>query len=126
MHEPFRVLICDDSLGFSTLMRTWLVEDGRFDVIGRAGSGEQVRRMVSEQHPDLLVLDLVLPDVPDAAVLVRELREAHAGLRIMLISSLHPDLLEAAGAEVGADAVCNKGATAREITDRLHGVATAP
>lgn len=125
MSAPVRVLICDDSLGFPTLAQTWLRNDGRFDVVGLARGGEQAKRMVVEERPDALLLDLVLPDAPDAPALVAQLRALHPPLRILLVSSLQAEQLEAAAAAAGADGVSSKGATAGELADRLYVVATA-
>lgn len=125
MAEPLRVLVCDDSLGFPTLVQTWLRDDGRFAVAGLATGGEQAKSMVAELRPDALVLDLVLPDAPDPPALVAELRERHPPLRILLVSSLHQEGLAAAAAAAAADGYCNKGATARELCDELYAVATA-
>jgi two-component system OmpR family response regulator len=121
---PYRVLICDDSLGFPTLAQTWLRADGRFEVVGLAKGGEQAKRMVPEHAPDVIVLDLLLPDVPDPVALVRQLRDLHPGLRVLLVSSLHAEQLAAAGEAAGVEDVCNKGATAQELTDRLYAVAS--
>lgn len=120
-----RVLVCDDSLGFPTLMQTWLREDGRFEVVGMARGGEEVKRLIEADRPDLLVLDLLLPDVPDTPALVATLRELHPPLRIMLVSSLQAEQLEQAGASAGVEGVCNKGASAREMCDRLNEIAEA-
>lgn len=125
MASKIRVLICDDSLGFPTLVRTWLRNDGRFEVTGLATGGEQAKRMVAEDPPDAIVLDLVLPDVADPAVLAAELRTIHPPLRILLVSSLHAEALESAAAATTADGVSNKSATADELADRLYAVATA-
>lgn len=125
MADLVRVLICDDSLGFPTLVQTWLRMDGRFAVTGLARGGEEARRMVARDPPDVLALDLVLPDVADPALLVRELRERHPPLRIVMVSSLHNEALEQAAAAAGVDGTCNKGATPEELCDRLYAVATA-
>ena len=125
MEAPWRVLICDDSLGFPTLIRTWLREDARFEPVGVAKSAAEARELVPEHRPDVLVLDLLLPDAPDPAQLVRALREAHPPLRIMLVSSLQQDALEERGLAAGADGVCTKGATAEVLTERLYAVASA-
>ena len=119
-----RVLVCDDSLGFPTLVQTWLRDDGRFDVIGLVKTGTQARDAVEAERPDLIVLDLLLPDSPDPADLVRRLREAHPPLRVLMVSSLHPEALEDAGRAAGADGVCNKGAAAAELAERLYAIAS--
>jgi DNA-binding NarL/FixJ family response regulator len=124
--EPtFSVLVCDDSLGFPTLVQTWLREDGRFDVVGLATGGEQAKRIVAEQRPDAIVLDLVLPDAPDPPALVAALRALHPALRVLMVSSLHQQALENAARAAGADGYCNKGATASGLCDRLYAVASA-
>ena len=117
-----RVLVCDDSLGFPTLVQTWLREDGRFDVVGLAKSGSEAKTMVASERPDLLVLDLLLPDVPDSPALVAELRELHPALRIMLVSSLQMEQLEAAARSAGVEGVCNKGASSSELTEKLYAI----
>jgi DNA-binding NarL/FixJ family response regulator len=123
--EPVRVLICDDSLGFPTLARTWLTTDGRFEVVGMASGGQQAREMVATLRPAALVLDLVLPDVPDPPTFVHELRALHPPLRILLVSSLHQEALENAARAAGVDGVCNKAAPPAEFADRLYAAATA-
>lgn len=125
MPGPFSVLICDDSIGFPTLVQTWLSGDGRFDVVGRANGGEEAKEMVAAQHPDLLLLDLLLPDVPSTPVLVGALRALHPGLRIVLVSSMMGERLQQAGAEAGVEAVCNKAATSAELAECLYSVAVA-
>ena len=122
---PIRVLICDDSLGFPTLLQTWLRDDGRFEVVGRATGGEQAKGLVATSAPDVIVLDLLLPDVPDPPTLVRDLRDLHPGLRVLIISSLARDLLEKAADAAGADGWVNKGATATELTNELYAVASS-
>ena len=114
------MLICDDSLGFPTLLQAWLREDGRFSVVGRAKNGAEGRAMVAEHRPDALVLDLLLPDEPDTAALVRDLRASHPPLRILLISSLHAEALAEAAKATGVDGHCGKAAQADEFAQSLH------
>jgi DNA-binding NarL/FixJ family response regulator len=122
---PLRVLVCDDSLGFPALVRAWLNNDERFTVVGLARGGEEAKEMVAASHPDLLVLDFMLPDSDDPAVLVSALRALHPPLRIVLISSLRMEELSAAARSAGVDGVCNKAATAQELTDALYAAAGA-
>ena len=117
------MLVCDDSLGFPTLVQTWLREDGRFEVVGLAKSGAEAKAMVAAEQPELLVLDLLLPDVPDSPALVAELRALHPQLRILLVSSLQMDQLEAAARAAGVEGVCNKGASSSELTEKLYAIA---
>lgn len=119
------MVIIDDSLGFPALVRTWLHQDGRFEVVGAAGGAGQGKAMVAELRPDLVVLDLVLPDSPDPVARVAELRALDPGVRILLVSSLQLEQLEHAGRATGADGVCHKGSNPEELVGRLYAIGSA-
>ena len=93
MDTAIRAAICDDSLGYPMLVRAWLDADGRFEVVGTAATGAAIKELVAAERPDVVVLDVVLPDVDDTAQLVESLRERHAAVRIVLASSLPEDKL---------------------------------
>ena len=120
---PIRVLICDDSLGFPSLVRAWLRNAGEdFEAVGTAKGGEEAKVMAAELQPDVILLDLLLPDVPDPTALVRDLRAAAPDMKIVLISSLHMKELDNAARAARVDGVCNKGSTEQELIGTIYGV----
>lgn len=68
-----RVLVVDDDFAVAALHRGFLEADGRMDVVGTAHTGAEVLRLVDELKPDLLLLDIYLPDMTGIEVL-RQLR----------------------------------------------------
>jgi DNA-binding NarL/FixJ family response regulator len=64
------VLIVDDHAGFRGLVRRLLEADG-FAVVGEAGDGASALAAVDEQRPQLVLLDVVLPDIDGFAVAER-------------------------------------------------------
>ncbi len=56
-----RVVIVDDHDGFRAQLRELLASDA-FDVIGDAGTGAAGAALVAELHPDVVLLDVMLPD----------------------------------------------------------------
>ena len=74
--SDFRVLLVDDVPEVRRLVRTALRFRGGFDVVGEASTGVAAVTLVEELQPDLVVLDLGLPDITGRDVLtqVRELR----------------------------------------------------
>lgn len=117
-----RVLICDDSLGFPSLVRAWLRNAGDFEAVGTAKGGEEAKTLAAELQPDVILLDLLLPDVPDPTALVRDLRTAAPDMKIVLISSLHMKELDNAARAARVDGVCNKGSTEQELIGTIYGV----
>jgi CheY-like chemotaxis protein len=79
------VLIVDDHPGFRASARALLEAEG-FDVVGEAADGEQAVREVGRLRPDVVLLDVQLPDVDGFAVADRLASEGGAAA-IVLISS---------------------------------------
>jgi DNA-binding NarL/FixJ family response regulator len=61
------VLVVDDHAEFRTSVRALLVADG-FDVVGEAGTGAEALYAVGRLRPDVVLLDVRLPDVDGIAV----------------------------------------------------------
>lgn len=72
-HGPVRVLVVDDDFMVARLHRTLVERTPGFTVAGEARSGSEALAAVSELRPDLVLLDIYLPDIPGLEVL-RELR----------------------------------------------------
>ncbi|HEX2167946.1 MAG TPA: chemotaxis-specific protein-glutamate methyltransferase CheB [Longimicrobiales bacterium] len=81
-----RVLIADDSELMRTMLREQITHSGSFEVVGEAASGYQVIRMVHELDPDIITLDLAMPDLGGVEALDYVLSEAP---RPVVIISAH-------------------------------------
>jgi DNA-binding NarL/FixJ family response regulator len=82
---PIRVLIVDDHAPFRALARQLLTVDG-FDVVGEASDGAGALRAARELRPDVVLLDVELPDV-DGFGVADALAGAPQAPRIVLVSS---------------------------------------
>ena len=79
------VLIVDDHEVFRTSARALLEAEG-YDVVGESADGEGALRAVSELRPQVVLLDIQLPDV-DGFVVASRLAEAFDPPAVVLISS---------------------------------------
>lgn len=88
--HPIRILIADDHAIFRDGLCRLLATHDDFVVVAEAGDGKQAVSLTREHKPDILLLDLAMPQVPGMEVL-REL--AHDGPSvhtILLTATIHP------------------------------------
>jgi DNA-binding NarL/FixJ family response regulator len=79
------VLIVDDHAGFRRLARRMLEADG-YEVVGEAGDGASALVAARELHPDLVLLDVQLPDI-DGFHVADELGGNGSGSTVVLTST---------------------------------------
>ncbi|WP_394003662.1 response regulator [Luteimonas sp. WGS1318] len=80
------VLLCDDSRALRMLAAGQLGEAG-FDVVGEAGNGREAVSQYQALRPDLVLLDLVMPECDGKKALARIL-ELDPQARVVILSSL--------------------------------------
>ena len=112
------VLVVEDERKIRDLLRSYLEHDG-LDVL-TTGSGAEAIRLAREAAPDLIVLDLRLPDVPGEEV-AREVRAASA-TPIMMLTAKTGTEDRIHGLELGADDYVTKPFSPREVLLRARAI----
>ena len=118
MSDAIRVALCDDARAVKIFLRHVLEEEGDIEVVSSTSTGHDVLIELGEQRPDVLLLDLVLPDVPEPKDLVQRLREQSPQTVIVLISNMPELRLEEEAQRLGADGwttKAHKPAQLREV-----------
>jgi DNA-binding NarL/FixJ family response regulator len=82
----YRILIVDDHPSFRATVRTLLVADG-FEVVGEAADGSSALEAAKRLEPDLVLLDVQLPDMDGFAVANELSRRNGIGPKVVLTSS---------------------------------------
>ena len=121
MSAPIRVAVCDDARAVKFFLRAVLEEEGDMEVVSTTSTGAEALEAVGETRPDILLLDLVLPDVPEPADLVRDLRKRSPGTAILLMSNMPATRLEAEALRLGVEgwmAKAHKAELMRETSAR--------
>ena len=67
--RPTKIVIADDHTIFRNGLRRLLETERTFQVVGEAGDGGQAVRLVQQLEPDILLLDMAIPNVPGLEVL---------------------------------------------------------
>ena len=109
------VLLVEDERKLRELVRSYLERAG-LSVLSTS-SGAEAITLASQAAPDLVVLDLGLPDVPGEAV-ARELRAA-GSVPILMLTAKAGEEDRIAGLELGADDYVTKPFSPRELVLRV-------
>lgn len=112
-----RILVVDDDPAMVQLVQVIGAENGY--EVSTAGSGTAALRVAAEAEPDLILLDLVLPDINGVEV-CRRLRAAGIRSTVMMVSCLHESQDVIVGLEVGADDYLRKPFEVRELVARIN------
>jgi two-component system, OmpR family, alkaline phosphatase synthesis response regulator PhoP len=113
-----RVLIVDDEPQIVRLVRDYL-ESAGFEVT-TAANGAQALREFSRQRPDLVILDLTLPET-DGLDVARAIRRT-GDVPIIMLTARTDEADRVAGLELGADDYVTKPFSARELVARVRAV----
>jgi NarL family two-component system response regulator LiaR len=85
-----RVLVVDDQAIVRRGVRALLDTEPDIEVVGEAGDGAEAVRLVGRLHPDVAVMDLVMPGM-DGLEAIRILAEQDPGTRIIVLTSFATD-----------------------------------
>ena len=94
-----RVMVVDDTDHVRTMLAEMLALDG-FDVVARAGSGEDAVRQAVETEPDVIVMDLKMPGM-DGLETTRRIKEDRPSQPVILYTAYLDPTIEAEAREAG-------------------------
>ncbi|MFC1941810.1 response regulator transcription factor [Chloroflexota bacterium] len=113
-----KVLIVDDDAKTVELVKLYLNRDG-YRVL-TAYDGVEALRIAREYHPDLIVLDLMLPGI-NGLEICRTLRN-ESDVPIIMLTAMTTDQDRLAGLDLGADDYVTKPFSPRELAARVRAV----
>ena len=112
------ILVVDDEQHIVDLARMYLEAEG-YRVI-TAEDGKEALRRWGEEHPDLIVLDLMLPEI-DGWDVCRRVR-AESDVAIIMLTARSDDIDKIVGLELGADDYVTKPFNPRELVARVRAI----
>lgn len=113
-----RILIVDDEKGLVRMMRMNLEHDG-FEVV-EANNGAQAMDRLRAVIPDLILLDVMMPDL-DGFTVLKMIREV-GSTPVIMLTAKGEEADKVRGLELGADDYVTKPFSPRELTSRIRAV----
>jgi DNA-binding response OmpR family regulator len=116
--RPTRILVVDDEEQIRRALRSILSTRGY--TLDMASTGSEALIKAIDSPPDLVVLDLMLPDI-DGIEVCRRLRKA-TDMPILMLTARDEDVDKIIGLEVGADDYMTKPFNPRELVARVKSI----
>jgi DNA-binding NarL/FixJ family response regulator len=85
MTEKKKIIIIDDHALFREGLKAIISRKSQYEIIGEAGNAREALNLVRELKPDLILLDIALPD-RNGVDLTKEIRNAFPEIRILIVS----------------------------------------
>jgi DNA-binding NarL/FixJ family response regulator len=120
--ERVRVVLVDDDDLMRAGLRSVLSSDETIDVVGEAGDGREAVRRIRELSPDLVLMDIRMPDL-DGIAATREVLASSPGVKVVVLTTFEEDDYIFDALSAGASGFLLKRTRPEELIAAIHTVA---
>jgi NarL family two-component system response regulator LiaR len=117
--ELIRVMIVDDHAVVRSGLGAFLLAFDDLELVAEAGSGREAVRRCAEQDVDVVLMDLVMPEM-DGAQATRAIREACPQVQVIALTSFKEEELVQNALQAGAISYLLKNVSARELATAIR------
>jgi NarL family two-component system response regulator LiaR len=121
MADPIRVLVADDHAIVRKGIRALLATEPGIEVVGEAENGQQAIDEAAHLHPDVILMDLVMPEV-DGIEAIRRITAAQSRVRILVLTSFAADDKVFPAIKAGALGYLLKDSSPEDLVEAIHRV----
>lgn len=114
MTEPIRLIIADDHPVVRDGLRAMLDTQPDIEVVGEVGTGAEAVSMVRSLQPDVVLMDLQMPEM-DGASATRHIRSEHEDVQVLVLTTYDTDADISRAVEAGATGYLLKDAHREDL-----------
>jgi NarL family two-component system response regulator LiaR len=114
-----RVMLVDDHAVVRSGLRAFLMVFGDLELVGEAGSGREAVRLCAQVQPDVVLMDLVMPEM-DGATATRMIRDCCPEVQVIALTSFKEQELVQGALEAGAIGYLLKDVSAEKLADAIR------
>jgi two-component system nitrate/nitrite response regulator NarL len=122
MSNNIRVVLADDHVFVRDGIKSLLENEANIEVVGEAIDGADALEVVATNKPDLLIVDIRMPNLTGIEV-VEKLRSDNNNVKIIMLSMHESEEYVLKSIKAGADGYLLKGSSKEEFLKALHTVA---
>ncbi|MCA9908697.1 MAG: response regulator transcription factor [Anaerolineae bacterium] len=117
--NPIRVVIVDDHAVVRSGLRDFILVHDDLELVGEASGGRHAVEVCAALCPDVVLMDMVMPDM-DGATATENIRRHNADIQVIALTSFREEDLVNAALKAGAIGYLLKNVTADELADAIR------
>ncbi len=114
-----KLLIVDDEVKIREMIAKYAIHEG-FD-IDMASDGLEAVEMCEKNHYDLIVMDIMMPNL-DGFSAVKDIKKMHENIPVIMLSALGEEYDKVHGFDLGIDDYVVKPFSSKELMMRIHAI----
>jgi NarL family two-component system response regulator LiaR len=118
-NDRIRVMLVDDHAVVRSGLSAFLLTYSDLELVGEASDGEEAIAEAGRIHPDVILMDLVMPRT-DGASAIRAIREQHPDIQMIALTSFKEQDLVQRALKAGAIGYLLKDVSADELADAIR------
>lgn len=117
-----KILIADDQELIRQSLKIVLSANSDMEVVGTVGDGREVLRFVRKSQPDVILMDIRMPEV-DGVQCTRIIKDNYPDIRIIVLTTFDDDEYVFSALKYGASGYLLKGVSIDKLSDAIRSVA---
>jgi len=114
-----RVLLVDDHAVVRSGLSFFLSTTDDIEVVGEAADGEQALRLCAQLHPDVVLMDMVMPGM-DGFTAIQQVHQQQPAIRVLALTSFLDGAFVQRALQAGASGYLLKDVQARDLADAIR------
>ncbi len=115
--KKFKLMVIDDNREFCKLVREYSNVREEIEFCGAAFDGISAMSLIRERNPDIIILDIVMPQL-DGIGVMKHIRNSETKSKVIAVSVSPTDFVVAEMCRLGADYIISKNTDISDIIDR--------
>jgi len=119
MTKPIRVMIVDDHEVIRNGLTIFLEAFDDLELVGEAADGEEAVRLCAKARPNVILMDLVMPEM-DGVAATRAIRQAYPAVQVIALTSFGDQYLVQRALQAGAVSYLLKNASIDDLANAIR------
>ncbi len=117
--KPIRVMVVDDHAVVRSGLKAFLMVFDDMELVGEASSGQEAVHLTEQAQPDVILMDLIMPDM-DGAATTKAIRSRWPKVQVVALTSFREDDLVKSALQAGAIGYLLKNVGADDLAEAIR------